>query len=370
MPANTAEGNLASIHVDTERTWRGGEGQALALALGLTRRGHPAVMVGRPGSAIVERARAAGVAAVETPMHGELDWFAARRIARIARDRGAQLIHAHTAHAHTLAAMAAWSAGIPCVVSRRVDFAPRGIFSRFKYGHGVTRFVAISAAVRGVLVEAGVRPERIAIVPSGIDPARLDGADRGAIEREFGLAPDTPVVGAVGHCAWHKGFETLIDAVPELRERHPDLRVFIVGGGELQHALRARAARTAGGAAITLTGFRADVPSFLARFDVVAAPSLMEGLNTSVLDALAMARPVVASNVGGLPEAVEHEVTGTLVEPARPDLLAGAVLAMLADRERAARLGAAGRARVLERFTVDSMVEGTLRVYRDLLQRS
>jgi glycosyltransferase involved in cell wall biosynthesis len=364
---------LRTLHVDTERTWRGGEQQALYLARGLTERGHVAQVVGQRGAEFPRRARAAGLVAHEAALRGEVNPLAILRLARIVSAGGFDVVHAHTAHAHALAAAAARLAGrVPCVVSRRVDFPlrtkPLGLH-RLKYGSLVARYVAISSAVRDVLVAGGVPRERVALVPSGVDPSRFPLADPSVVEREFGIGADVPLVVAVGHFAGHKGFETLIRAAPAVRAALPDARFVLVGDGELRPALEALAATLVPGAFL-FPGYRDDPLNFLARADAVAAPSLLEGLNTSILDALGMARPLVASRTGGIPEAVHDERTGLLVPPGDAPALAAALLRLLEDRDLARRLGEGGRELVLARFTVDAMVDGTLAVYQQVLAAS
>lgn len=358
-------GPLRTLHVDTELSWRGGEQQALYLARGLAARGHRAEVAAASGSELARRAREAGLDVFEVVARGEL---APRAILSLAGrlKRGAfDLVHAHTSHAHTLAAIAARLAGVPVVVSRRVDFRRRrSPFSAWKYRRLGDRFVAISAAVRDVLVADGVAPGRISVVPSGIDPRRLEGADGARARRSLGLE-DEPLVGSVAHFAAHKGLDVLIAAAPAVLARFPRARFLLAGDGECAADLKAQAAPLRD--AVLFPGFRADVPDLLAACDVVACPSRMEGLNTTNLDALCLARPLVASRAGGIPEAVVDGETGLLVPPEDPAALAAAIVRLLADRALAEKLGAAGRARVLERFTVDAMVEGTLAVYRGVV---
>lgn len=366
------ERSLRILHVDTETTWRGGEQQALYLATGLAARGHAVAMAARPGSAMAERARRAGLAVHELPLRGELNPAASLGLRRLLRAGGYQIIHAHTSHAHTQAAIAARLAGgVRCVVSRRVDFgldrSPWRI-NRLKYRFGVDRYIAISQAVRDVLVQGGVAAERVALVHSGIDLDRLRDADPTPLRAEFALDPAAPVVGAVAHLAWHKGLATLIDAAPAILARHPRTRFLVAGDGELRAELQRHAERVAPGAFL-FPGFRHDIPAVLSLLDVVCCPSLMEGLNTTNLDALALRRAVVASAVGGIPEAVQHERTGLLVAKADPPALADAVLRLLDDPALARRLGDAGRMWIEQRFTKEAMTDGTLGVYRELLDR-
>ncbi len=362
---------VRSLHIDTERTWRGGEQQALYLAAGLVRRGHVAEVAGNPDSEYLRRARAASLTAHDVPMRTDFDPAAFRRLRRLLKDGRFDIVHGHTSRGHVMAGTAAlWLRSCKVVVTRRVDFSirrPPLHPGRLKYRHGIDRFIAISGAVRDVLIDGGVKPHRIAVVPSGVDLARLATADAQAVRAEFGVRDGAPLVGAVAHFAWHKGLEYLVDAVPHVLEQHPDARFFLVGDGELAGALKERAARVAPPGTVLFPGFRLDAPSFLQAFDVVATPSVMEALNTTNLDAMALGRPVVATNVGGIPEVITDEETGLLVPPRDAKLLGGAISRLLGNCALAARLGAAARRLVRERFTCDAMVEGTLAVYREVL---
>jgi glycosyltransferase involved in cell wall biosynthesis len=364
---------LTTLHLNTERTWRGGEQQTLYLVEGLRARGHLARVLCRAGSEMGRRARERGVEVIEVPMRGELDVVAGWRIARHVRSERYDILHMHTSHAHALGILvSAFVRGPRRVVHRRVDFSifrNRLKLSRFKYRLGVDRFVAISEAVKAVLVADGIPADRISIVPSGIDLSRLDatGPSREEVRAALGLEPDRPVVGCIAHLAWHKGQEFLVRAAPRLIERVPDVRVLIVGEGERRGLLESEIRALGLEERVTLTGFRPDALAVMRALDVLAMPSVMEGLNTTLLDAQALGLAVVASRVGGIPEAVVEGVGGVLVPPRDPEALAEALASLLEDRARREELGRRGRARVREAFTVDRMVEGNLAVYRELV---
>ncbi|MFP4055623.1 MAG: glycosyltransferase family 4 protein [Candidatus Brocadiia bacterium] len=363
---------LNTLHVDTEHTWRGGEQQALHLATGLRERGHEATVACQPGSPMAQRSRAAGLAVVEVRMRGEADFLAVLALRKLIRRGQFGIVHMHTSHAHTLgcAAVALGRQG-KAIVSRRVDFGvAANPISGFKYRHGVDRFIAISQAVKRVLVEGGVSPERVAVVHSGIDLARFEDLPASRFREQFGLPPEAPVIGNVAAMADHKGQRYLLAAMPRVLEAEPGARLFVVGDGELRGALEAQARELDIEHAVTFTGFRTDVPQWLDFFDVFVMSSHLEGLCTSVLDALAMRKPVVATTAGGLPEIVDHEKTGLLVPSKAPRPLAEAIVRLVRDRELARRLGEAGRRRVEEAFSADAMVEGTLRVYREVTDES
>lgn len=364
---------LKTLHLNTERTWRGGEQQTLYLASGLEGFGHLARVCCVPGGALSRRARKAGLEVVEIPARGELDWLAAWRISRHLKREGYDIFHMHTSHAHGLGILVSvFHRGPRRVVHRRVDFSifrNRLKLSRYKYARDVDRYVAISEAVKAVMVEDGIPEGKISVVPSGVDPTRLEQVQvsRAELRKALEVPEDAPLVGCVGHLAWHKGQEFLVRAVPELLEQVPDAWVVIVGEGERRALLEGEIKRLGVGHRVRMTGFREDAPTLMRAFDVLAVPSVMEGLNTTVLDAQCLGVPVVASQVGGLPEAVQEGAGGVLVPPRIPGALARALAALLQDRARREDLGRRGSARVRRDFSVERMVEGNLAVYGDLL---
>jgi len=247
-----------------------------------------------------------------------------------------------------------------------MDYVPAGgPYVRFLYNRAVDAVIAISEGVRAALVRVGVRTERIRVVPSGIDAARLAAPPhaRAAVRREWGLGDEDVAVVVVGALEARKGHAVLLGAAAALAPAAPRLRYVFCGEGRQAEAL-ARAAAALDGA-VEMVGFRRDVAACLAAADVVALPSLQEGLGVAALEAMAAGRPVVASRVGGLAEAVVHEETGLLVPPGDPTALATALVRLARDPGLRARLGAAGRARVLARYTAARMAEGTLACYED-----
>jgi glycosyltransferase involved in cell wall biosynthesis len=279
----------------------------------------------------------------------------------------------HTSHAHTLGCFASLFArrGVR-VVTRRVDFSIiKNPFSIFKYRWGVHKYIAISNAIRSVMVADGVAAERIAVVHSGIDISRFDSTEADAqLRNELQLQAGRPVIGDVAHLADHKGHRYLIEAVPEVIKEFPDAKFMIVGDGELRADLERQVASLGIEGSVVFTGFRRDVPELLSLFDVFVMASHMEGLCTSVMDAMAARVPAVVTDAGGLPELVRNEVSGLVVRSKEPAALALAIVRLLRDREEAARFAAAARRTVEERYSVDVMVQGNIRVYDDLLKNA
>lgn len=360
------------LHVNTERTWRGGEQQMMYLVSGLRRRGHEAEVACQPGSPLAERAQAEGAPTFEIKMRGEADPIAITRLRKTIRRGHYDFLHMHTSHAHTLGCLAAAVSRRSAirVVARRVDFSIRKhLTSILKYQWGVDRYIAISQRVRNVLVEDGVAPEKISIVHSGIDLARFENAEPKDLRAEFGLAPETFVVGNIAHFADHKGQQYLVAAVPLVLAERPDTKFFLVGEGELGEALKAQTRELGVTDNVIFTGFRTDIPQLLEFFDLFVMSSHMEGLCTSLLDAMAMRKPIVATYAGGIPEIVTNEHNGLLVPPRNPSALAEAILALIDDRDKARTLAENGRTVVEQEFSANAMVEKTIKVYEELYRQ-
>jgi len=368
------------LHVNTERTWRGGEQQVLYLARGLQARGVTQELLCQQHSVLAARARDAGLPVWERRLHGEVDLPSMRAMAERLRAGRFDLIHMHTSHAHTLGLVAARLAGRrrpgdrpATLVSRRVDFSIRKRrlldFSHLKYTWGLDRIVCVSEMIRAVLLRDGLPPALVGVVHSGVDVARLNGAPdrRTDYRREFGVPAGAPLIATVGHCADHKGQRFLVAAAPAVLARFPEARILVVGEGELLPDLKEQAGALGVEARVLFPGFRTDVPALLRAVDLFVFPSHLEGLGTSVLDALAVGLPVVATTAGGIPEMITDGVHGRLVPPRDPAALAAAMIELLEQPERARQMGDAGRARVLAEFTAERMVEKTLVEYERLL---
>ena len=252
------------------------------------------------------------------------------------------------------------------VASRRVDFHLRTkAFSRWKYRQ-VRAFLCASEAIRQMLIEQGIEASRTITVHEGIDLAHVAAAPPVSVHEAYWLPHNAPLAGAIGALVGHKGHRYLIDAAAQVVREVPDARFVILGEGDLRASLEKQIADLHLEKHVILGGFRPDVLSLLKGFDFFVMPSVTEGLGTSLLDAMACAKPIVASRVGGIPEVVVDGKTGILVPPKDPDRLAQAIVRMMQDRALAASMAEAGYARVTERFTVERMVEETLAVYERL----
>ena len=353
------------VHLNSHVPWRGGEQQVLYLTECLHTCGHHSVVICPPHSALYQRSQEVGLPTEALRMRHELDLAAAWQLGRYIRRQHVEILHMHTPHAHTIGLLA-WKLAptVRLVVSRRVDFAPgRNWLSRYKYAHPGVQYVAVSDAVRHVLIASGVPAQRVDTVHSGIDLHRFV-----EIQEAPPLFPvGTRIIGTVGHLAGHKGHRYLLEAIALLTRQEPRLGVVIAGDGALRVELEAQAAALGITAHVRFTGFRHDILALMQSFEIFVFSSYLEGLGTAILDAMALGKPVVATRAGGIPEAVQDGITGLLVPPRDPQALADAVRHLLCHPEHVKAFGEAGRKRVEQYFTVERMVCGTLQIYERIL---
>ncbi len=370
---------MRTLHIDTERTWRGGEQQAFSLMRGLIRAGHSAEAVCRRGGEFAEVLRASDITALKIAPWGEYDLLAAARIARFMLAGRHEVVHAHTSHAHSLAQMARLMAAPftnrlpPLVVSRRVDFSARKLpfsLNLLKYRFGTSHFLAVSTRVKDVLIEDGVPPTHISIVPSSADLSRFEGISIDRLRAELGIANSTKVVVNVGSLVGHKTHIYLVRAMRRVIDRIPDTTCVIVGEGPLRRQIESEIRRLGLSERIILTGFRRDAIRFTKLADVFAISSEMEGLCSCILEAFALSRPVVSTSAGGIPDIVRDGVNGILVPIRDSEALAQGILRLLEDRVLAERYAAEGRRTVESKFTAERMVASTLAVYGKLLAQA
>ncbi len=358
--------NLRVAHLGTETGWRGGEQQQAWLAAGLQRRGHSCLMICNRKGEMARRAPELGLEVRPVPVRGEVGIRSIIGTAAALSEFKPHVLHLHDAHAVLIGSLAAKLARGPAVVaSRRVDFR---INSRWKYTWAVDRLIAISRAVRDVLIDCRVPPEMISVVLSGIDLSRFESLPpRDDARRALGIADGELALGMVAALTDHKGHRFLLEAWPRVVAAEPRARLLLAGSGELEEELKRAAADLGIGDSVRFLGFHSDVVGLLAALDLFVLSSHLEGLCTSLMDAMAAGLAVVATAAGGIPEVVDDGRTGVLVPARDPDALAGAILDVLSDPERRRKLGAAGRGAALERFGYEKMVEGTLEVYGQVL---
>jgi glycosyltransferase involved in cell wall biosynthesis len=314
-------------------------------------------------------------------IRGLQDLTALRRLIAVMRRTRPHIVHTHTAKAGTLGRLAAIATGVPIVVHTYHGHVLNGYFSPAKtwvftmierlLALGTTRLLAVSNRVRGELLEKGIgRPERFQVVPLGFDLDVLQQASRrrGELRAELGLDANAPLIGIVARLVPIKAHEVFFDAAARIAAQLPEARFLIIGDGERRAELEALVERLGLTPRVHFLGWRGDLDRVYADLDAVVLTSKNEGSPVALIEGMAARRAVVSTAVGGVPDIVEHEVTGLLVPDGDGAAVAAAVLRLLADPALAARLGEAGQRAVLATFAASRLVDDVDHLYQQLLR--
>jgi len=334
-----------------------------------------------PGGLLGERLKQIGVPIRPLDFHRPVSPSRIIRLSAIIREEGVHLVHSMGARADFSARAAAWLAGAPVVVSTIAMFV-EGYdvhpFKRALYRAGnrlseryCDGFIAVSDAIRKVLVGGHRIPEeKVVRIYNGVElEAFKPGSQNGSqLKRELGFDPEAPVVGTIGRLVYQKAHDVFLQAASLIVQAVPNAQFLIVGDGPLRPHLEKMAADF-GLHTCRFAGFRSDIPNMLSIMDVFVLSSILEGLPRVLIEALALARPVVATTIDGVTEVAQHEETALLVPPGEPTPLTDAIISLLKDQELASRLGDAGRKAAEERFALSRTVEEVDRFYSTLLQK-
>ena len=345
------------LHVDAGRSWRGGQRQVFLLATGLRDLGYRTLIVAPTGSPLIHRAEHAGLPTYRLTLRGEWDIRSARELRAVAGEWRADIVHAHDARAHSIARLALLGKRkTRLIVTRRVAFTPKQV--RLKYRHGIDAFIAISNAVKAVMVKAGVPADRIDVVYSGL-PAPVVKRPRNW-RRERGWPPTTIVCGIVGAMTQEKG----LDLVGGIARRLPGevfrrTRLVLLGG-------KGKGGTSVSGVEGFDAGFVEEIHDAMAGLDVLWHPAKSEGLGTSVIDAMALGVPPIAFSVGGLPEVIEDGKSGLLIPAGDVQAFMRGAAELITNDALRARLGEGAKVRARE-FSVERMIERTAEVYHRVI---
>ncbi|MGK2856671.1 MAG: glycosyltransferase family 4 protein [Thermoanaerobaculia bacterium] len=347
--------------------------QMFQAALGLRERAHEVTILSRFDSTLQRRAREAGVGFVALPFASDADLRTIHAISRLVRDRRPDVIHVHKGRSHTLALLATLRRPVGAfVVNRGVSF-PLTFWNRAKYGTSrVDRIVTVCEQIRGVIVESGrVPPEKVEVVYAGtdvdlFDPARWDRLD---FRAERAIPANDFAYMQVGIRDW-KGWREVVDSFSDVASREDGVRLILVAykSEDDRRAIEQYAIERGVGGLVTAVEPRDDMARVLAAADCVVDASWGgTGITGTIREAMALARPVVATDCGGNRELVSSSEVGWLVPTRDRAALTGAMLAVLGDRDVAAAAGRAARARVIAGFSKSIRIDRLERLYGAIL---
>ncbi|MFY9413268.1 MAG: glycosyltransferase [Tepidanaerobacteraceae bacterium] len=294
-----------------------------------------------------------------------------KRIRQIISREKVDIVHTHASLAGRIAGKLS---GCKVVMTRhgmgRGENGPaKRLITRIISKFFTDRIISISRAVKIDLIDSGVPADMISTIYNGIDLSKF--ADiKGTLREKLGLSPEIPVVGIVARLVPEKGYEYAINAFYHVLKVFPSARLVIVGDGPLEESLKEMCARLGITDNVAFMGYRPDVESLEADFDVFVLPSISEGLGLALLEAMALGKPAVATETGGIPEVIKHEANGMLVPPGNDKYLAEAIIKVLSDKELAKSLGLAAQKTVFERFSSRTMIEKVEKLYMEILRRN
>ena len=357
------------IHVETGMHLYGGALQVFFLLRGLQAYPGEHILVCPPGSAIGKAAREF-VRVVEIPCRGDHDLSFLWRLQRLLRRERPDLVHLHSRRgADTLGGMAAKLAGVPAILSRRVDNPEPRWLVAVKY-RLYAQVITISEGIRQVLLQEGLPPQKVVCVRSAVDTDKYQPgcADHRWLKDELGLPESTKLIGMIAQFIPRKGHRTLLDAVPSVLQSQPEARFLLFGKGPEQSGIQELLKERGLSDRVLLLGFRNDLERVIPCLNLVVHPASMEGLGVALLQAAACGVPIIGSRAGGIPEVVRHGQNGLLIAPNDPTELTEAIVFLLKNPATACRMGTAGVDLVRQQFSVESMVAGNRGAYEAIIR--
>jgi len=358
---------LTVLHTESSAGWGGQENRTLYECLGLKRLGARPIILARPESKLLERARAAGIEVRSHRLSSNRDLSAILYMLRIIKEEGVDVVSTHSGDDSLLGALAGrLSSRKPAIVRTRHLSLP--ITSKATYSLLPHMVVTVSESVRDYLVNGkGIRAGKVVSIPTGVDLKRFDpSTTQETLKPGLGLKDGALVVGTVAILRRKKGHHILLEAIPGILREVPEAVFVIAGNGPQRDALEKRIGELGVGESVKMLGLRNDIPGVLKGLDLFVLPTLQEALGTSILEASAMGKAVVATRVGGVPEAVRDGVTGLLVPPEDPEGLKAAVVRLLRDNDLRKNMGEAGRRMVVDGYSMDMMAERMFSLYDGL----
>ncbi len=361
---------MTVVHVTSSGNRSGGTRQAFLLARAQREAGVDVRVCAPERAAILRWSADHGIPTVGLPdlsgVRGQ--WRASRRLRRLVRQVAADVVHAHHTKGHNVALLATFGGRFPPVVANRgVLFRPE-FPAKFR-SRRTAAVITNSHAVKRVLEGCRIPGDKVHVVYNAREPVDLGAirSKRPALREELGLGGGA-VIGAVGRARPEKGFQFLVEAAPRILARHPAAWFVLVGSGTDRFLPRLRELGIAD--RFRLPGHRADAVDVMGVFDLFVIPSVdMESCPNVLLEAMAVGLPAVGAGTGGIPEVIRHGETGLVVPPGEPEPLAAAAAGILGDPDGARAMGRAGRARILEAFSLEAKVRATGAVYRKVLGR-
>jgi glycosyltransferase involved in cell wall biosynthesis len=380
MEAQLLKDRIRVLYVIENTSLGGGESGFGQLSTGLNGDRFQTFLAAHSGGYLEGIARRAGVSFFPLDMSRKVNLRTIGQLSRIIFHNRIDIVHSMGARADFFARLSCRkmpSTAVVCTVAMPVGGFNVNFFRKTIYkmadrysARYVTQYIAVSRALKDRLVkEHGIPAARISVIYEGVEldqySPNMNASD--TVRRSLAITDDYPIIGTIGRLVYQKGFSYFLDAAKRVYSEEKRVRFVIVGHGPEEADLRRLAESLGISEVCTFAGLRFDVAQLLSAFDVFVLSSVLEGLPRTVIEAMAMGCPIVATDIDGVREELKHNETGLLVPPADPIALAKAILMLLDDREKAEHLGRKARKGVEEEFSVEKTVRETEKVYLSLL---
>jgi len=356
------------LHVETGRFFYGGPQQVLYICSGLKQKGIDTILVCQPNSSLSGMAKSKGIRVINLSCKGDLDFLFAFRFWQIIRKEKPDIVHSHSRRgADFLAGYITKLNSIPNVISRRVDSIEPKFLSKLRY-RLFRKVIVISKKIYSILSDVGIDQEKLVLIRSAVDVKRFEKfADKAVFLKEFNIKQDDFVIVSVGQLIKRKGHLHLIEVMPSLIRRYPNIKLIIFGQGKLEQLLRKRTSELELNKNITFLGFRLDLDDYMPHFDLFVHPATEEGLGVSLLKASASGVPIVGFRTGGVPEIVQDGQTGLLANTSDRKMLEKHIAYFIDNEEH--RMNYAVRAKnwVTHEFPLKEMIIKHIKLYESLL---
>ncbi|MBI4521601.1 MAG: glycosyltransferase family 4 protein [Gemmatimonadetes bacterium] len=364
---------LSILQTSGHICWGGEPNHVFLLSSGLLAAGHRVIVAAPRASALAERCIASGIpVCTHVRFSHQLRDYGllhdARAVAQLIRDHNVSVLHTHASRDTWAGALASLASDVRIVRTRHnLQYNRTGMLNRWLYGR-LDGLIVISKAIRDEFRRNHLVPnQRITVIPDAADLRRFYPRPLAiGLREEWGIPVDGFVIGSAGRLSIEKGHHVLVEAAAMVVCQAPSAWVVIAGEGAEETALRCHIERRGLVGRVILLGFREDIEDFYAATNLLVVPSLSEGLGTVVIEGLAMGKPIIASNIGGIPELIEDGRTGRLVPPNDAAALAATILALMTSPTAAAAFGQAGRARVARHYSLGRLTARTLRLYEQI----
>ncbi len=349
------------LHVDTQKSFRGGEQQLLWLAVGLKKRGIETA-VACIEDELYFRCKDSGIRVIKLSRNRLKNVY---EIAQVSREF--DILHAHASHAHTVCAFSKLLNKKPLIYTRRVDYKPKkDPITRFKYAM-TDKIVCVARYVCEVLKHT-VGVGNYEVIHSVTNTALEESVDSEKVKRIREQFHPLKIVGTAVALTEQKNIPNLIEAAEIILKKRSDVIFLTLGEGVLENRLKKMVEGKGVGERFLFLGFKKDIENYIKAFDLFVLPSDYEGLSGAVLNAMLLKTPVVSTDAGGLSEVVFNGETGSLVRRNNPEELAKAIETVLDDEDLRKRVVDNAYKLVKKNFSIDKMVESYVKLYNQLME--